>query len=952
MTLLLNYYKILISALLCFSLLSCSLFPHSRYYEIEKSANDTKEYRYVVLANGLRVLLVKDDQLKRAAVSMDVNSGSNHDPKHAQGLAHFLEHMLFLGTKKYPTPSAFDFFIKSHGGVANAYTDAEHTNYFFEIDQAALAPALDQFAQFFISPLLDEQYINKEINAVDAEFSAAEKNDNWRKQSVLKAIINQDHPFSYFSAGNKQSLQHDHITADLKQFFKNHYVAKNMTLAVLSGYDLDKVENWVNQSFNHISRAQAKKNAIDVPFFTPGQLPKWVNVQPEKILKELTLTFPMPNFSQHYQSKPLYILGHILGYEGRGSLYAYLKRQDWIETLVSGQSLSLDGVDLFAVTFALTDKGLLNQQELIQTFFETVEVVRQAGLTETLYQDLSTMTQLEFDFPIEMKPIQLITRLTRDMHTYSPNALLQGPLLLTQYDEKRFEQALAFIRPDNVLVSLVAPGFTAVDFTEYYEVPFTQSAIPPVMLRNWQKPQFNSSIMMPQPNPFIPAQLVNPKKSEIAIDYPERIIDEPAFELWYKPIEHFVSPRASAIFSFYITPEIPDINYDVAISLYIALANESLEEVTYDASLAGLGFKIMHQYNGLVFRLGGFNEKSLKLAQITVQRLRNMQFDQVAFDAMKQRMLKNMGNLYLAPPFKRVMADFQREVRPQLWSEEALFKALEKMTLKQMNKIVRSFYQQTGMISLVNGAMSKQDAIALARVMQSMTDNRKKVELTPITVTKVNQPHYEFVQSAFEDKGYLYYWQASNHSIHDEMTWMVLGKLLESYFFAKLRTEMQLGYVVFAQYYPVMKVPGIVFVVQSPTASVATIYNANKDFLIEVFNKESSLLTAEIFNKIKLALIKQLSIPANTIYEETNRYWDSLNSGYEFSRRENMIKALENLDFEGFLNAVQLVYDELPTRSLILGTEEKPDLPAFMFENNLEPSEQQYYIFKRQIPAR
>ncbi len=148
--------------------------------EIIKSPNDDRSYESLVLDNGLKVLLVSDPRADKAAASLDVNVGSGSDPENRQGLAHFLEHMLFLGTEKYPQPGEYKDFINEHGGGQNAYTSFDHTNYFFDIDKDYLEPALDRFAQFFISPLFNERYVTRERQVVHSEFLSGKKSDGRR----------------------------------------------------------------------------------------------------------------------------------------------------------------------------------------------------------------------------------------------------------------------------------------------------------------------------------------------------------------------------------------------------------------------------------------------------------------------------------------------------------------------------------------------------------------------------------------------------------------------------------------------------------------------------------------------------------------------------------------------------------------------------------------------------
>jgi hypothetical protein len=132
---------------------------------VHKSTNDDREYRYLVLPNRMKVLLASDPDADKAAASLVVFRGSYHEDPAYPGLAHFLEHMLFIGTQKYPEVDGYQQFIGGHGGTSNAYTAPDHTNYFFDIQPAYLDEALDRFAQFFISPLLAADYVDHPRNS-------------------------------------------------------------------------------------------------------------------------------------------------------------------------------------------------------------------------------------------------------------------------------------------------------------------------------------------------------------------------------------------------------------------------------------------------------------------------------------------------------------------------------------------------------------------------------------------------------------------------------------------------------------------------------------------------------------------------------------------------------------------------------------------------------------------
>ena len=96
----------------------------------------------------------------------------------------YLEHMLFLGTRKYPKEDEYSQYLSSHGGTSNAYTGSEDTCFYFDVNSEYLAPALDRFAQFFISPLFTSSSTSRELNAVDSEHSKNINNDGFRLYQV------------------------------------------------------------------------------------------------------------------------------------------------------------------------------------------------------------------------------------------------------------------------------------------------------------------------------------------------------------------------------------------------------------------------------------------------------------------------------------------------------------------------------------------------------------------------------------------------------------------------------------------------------------------------------------------------------------------------------------------------------------------------------------------------
>ena len=249
--------------------------------QLNVGTSDKKQYRLITLDNGLECLLIHeppaeeevddeeeesetgsddgsddgDDETQRAACAVVVGVGSWADPEDTPGAAHFLEHLLFLGSKKYPAENAYDGFLAKRGGSSNAHTDVEHTSYYFDVLPGAFREALDIFAQFFVSPSFNPDMVAREVNAIDNEFNETRRDDAARLDELLYvAGAPVGHPFATFTWGHAESLRHGDASAvaAVKALYRDHYHASNMKLCLVAPAALDETEAWCRESFAHV----------------------------------------------------------------------------------------------------------------------------------------------------------------------------------------------------------------------------------------------------------------------------------------------------------------------------------------------------------------------------------------------------------------------------------------------------------------------------------------------------------------------------------------------------------------------------------------------------------------------------------------------------------------------------------------------------------------------------
>ena len=218
------------------------------------SPNDTREYKTLKLNNEIEVVLVSDPSVDKSAAALSVGVGLLHDPMTQQGMAHYLEHMLFLGTERFPDTNEYSEFMTKNGGAHNAYTWLDITNYMFKVNNGAFEEGLDRFSDFFKAPKLYPEYTEKEKNAVNAEWSMRRELDFFGQFKLARKMMG-DHPANRFLIGNLETLgdkEGSNLHQETVAFFDKYYSSNIMKVALLSNKSIAEMETLANKYFSDI----------------------------------------------------------------------------------------------------------------------------------------------------------------------------------------------------------------------------------------------------------------------------------------------------------------------------------------------------------------------------------------------------------------------------------------------------------------------------------------------------------------------------------------------------------------------------------------------------------------------------------------------------------------------------------------------------------------------------
>ena len=875
-----------------------------------KRPNDDNLYRYVQLDNQLRVLLISAPGSDKAAASMNVAVGSGDDPANREGLSHFLEHMLFLGTEKYPDPGEYQQFIKSHGGSHNAFTAFQDTNYFFDVQAEHLEDALDRFAEQFSAPLFTPELVDRERRAVHSEFSAKQKDDSRRFYSVKKAVSNPDHAFHQFAVGNLTTLENTEerpLRPDLIDFWKAHYSSNLMTLAVYGPQSLDQLEAMVRGRFDRIENRNLNAKVHDEPLFSPGTLPARVQADALKDIRNLTLSFPIPSQDDHYRDKPANYVASLLGHEGPGSLFDVLKKAGLVESLSAGSGMDTGQEATLELNMALTPEGLEKQETILELTFAYIDKVREEGISRTRFEEMKQLAQIDFRFREKSQPVQEVMHLSRQMRHVAPEDVLQAPWMMESYAPDKYRNILSRLTPDNVLVSVLEtePNLEDPNLTQWYDAAWKMKPLDTRDIRQRGDNPMVSRLALPLDNPFIPDEL--DMIDGATMEQPVSMGTVSGMEVWYARDTRFETPKANVYLSLRTPATRASARSNVLSSLLVDAINTNVNAWAYPAQLAGLDYSIYPHLRGITVRVGGYSDKLHTLMARILSQVADPTLTEQRFRIARQNMIDGLLNKAKERPVQQTSERIQSLLIEGAWSTEEKLKAAREITLDELRSFAEAFLAQVDPVMLAHGNMTQASALNLTNRIHAMvldnselaTVERSHVRALPggETVLPLDVDH--------PDTGYTLYVQGNNTGFEERAVFRLLGQIISSPFYEELRTNRQLGYIVYATSFEMLETPALGFVVQSPEASGDQIDQAVREFST-AFKDTLSNLSEQDLAREKQAVISQLMEQDRQLGEISERYWREIDRGAtDFKSREKLAKAIQRVSREALFNTLQ-----------------------------------------------
>ncbi|RCN36619.1 peptidase, M16 family [Ancylostoma caninum] len=909
--------------------MSAQNFILRRHNNIYKSPEDQREYRGLELTNGLKVLLISDPTTDKSAAALDVNAGHLMDPWELPGTAHFCEHMLFLGTDKYPSENEYSKFISAHAGSTNAYTAADHTNYHFDVKPDQLEGALDRFVQFFLAPQFTESATEREVCAVDSEHSNNLKNDGWRKLQVERFLSKPGHDYGKFGTGNKKTLMEDAREKGIEpreallKFHKQWYSSNIMSLCIVGTESLDQMEAYLGTlGFDAIENKDVvPKEWLDSPY-DKEQLRKRVEIVPIKDSRSLMIRFPIPDLQAEYKSNPAHYISHLLGHEGKGSLLSELKRLGWVSSLSAGETTLAKGFGAFDIHVDLSVDGINHTEDIVALVFSYIGLLKRTGAEAWVQEELKELGEIKFRFKDKENPMALATKVASEMRHVPFEDILSWRYLMSEFKPERIMEIVNMLSPENMFYTVVAKQFSGQEGNIVEPVYGTEMRITDIDKSTMDR--FKSAIdtphpalHMPEQNEYIPTKFEQKPRETVKryvdvaffSEHPRVIYDDVWCRIWFKQDDEYKLPKMVTKVAVTAPIIASDPRATMLSSMYLWCLNDALAEETYNAELAGLKCQLELGTYGTNLKVTGYDEKQPLFVEHLVKRMTDFKPDPLRFEVLFDAIKRALENFAHSQPYTLSQHYVQLLLSDKFWSKEQLLAVCKDMTVHDVEAFGKDMLRAFHVELFVHGNATEQEALSLghavAKTLREATKSRPlfRNEYVPLREHALENGDayvYRHFQNTHEVSCVEVVYQAGVQATRENALVELLVQLLREPAFNQLRTIEQLGYIVWTGSRLNAGTLGLQFIVQGPKNPDHVLDRI--EAFIDTIRGDIVKMSDEEFEQQKTGLITRLLEKPKTLGGRFRRFWNEIECRqYDFDRNDSEVEVLRNVTKEDLL---------------------------------------------------
>ncbi len=325
-----------------------------------------------VLSNGLTIVGEEIPYLKSITLGLWVNAGSRIESEKLSGVSHFIEHMLFKGTKNR-TSKEIASTVDNLGGQINAFTSKECTCYYVKLLDEHINTGLDILSDMFLNPLFDESDIEKERQVILEELKMYEDSPEDLVYDLLMEGMYKTDALGMNIIGTKESLKKINRQV-IKDYFNKYYVASNSVISISGNFKFEDMVNLIESKFKDLPKGDVKVQ-ITTPQFHPCFIAK--NKDTEQVNLAISLeAIPLEDREDAYA---LSIVNNIFGGSISSRLFQNIREnKGLVYSIYSAPSLYRKSGEL-GIYATMSNENLKKVYNLV---LEEIENLRKNGITD------------------------------------------------------------------------------------------------------------------------------------------------------------------------------------------------------------------------------------------------------------------------------------------------------------------------------------------------------------------------------------------------------------------------------------------------------------------------------------------------------------------------------------------------------------------------------------------
>lgn len=880
---------------------------------IRKSEKDPRDYQAIRLDNGMTVLLVSDPQAVKSLSALIVSVGSLSDPDAHPGLAHYLEHMTLMGSKKYPDPDSLAEYLKKHGGNHNASTAPYRTAFYLEVENDALTGAVERLADAIAEPNLEQKYAERERNAVNSELTMARSRDGMRMAQVSAETLNPAHPGSRFSGGNLETLSDKpgSLLRDALLTFRDKYYSANLMRAVIySNKPLPELAKLAAETYGCVANKNIEQPEINVPVVTDAQKGIFIHYVPVIPRKALRVEFRIDNNSDKFRSKTDELISYMMGNRSHNTLSDWLQQQGLADSIsASADPMSAGNSGVFSIMVSLTDKGLANRDDVVAAIFAYINTLKTKGIDKRYFDELSHVLDLDFRYPAIIRDMGYVEWLGDTMLRVPVSHALDAVNIADRFDPLSVQARLDSMTPQNARIWYISPKEPHNKTAYFVDAPYKVDKISPQTMAIWQQKGDALKLDLPEPNPYIPDDftLYIPDKQ---YPHPEMLVNEDNVRVMYMPSRYFAKEPKVDVTMILRNPRAMDsAKNQVLFALNDYMAGLALDELSQRAAVGGISF-FSHANSGLMINANGYTQQLPRLFKALVSGYFTYIPTEEQLSQAKswyQQMLDgaDKGKAYEQALFPAGVLSqlpyFQRQERRDL---------LPTLTLKDLLAYREKLKENSRAEFLIVGNMTPEQTTKLAHdvTRQLKLKGDEWCRNQDVLIDKQNLVIFEKSGTSTDSALSATYIPKGYDEVTSQAYCLMIGQIIQPWFYNQLRTQEQLGYVASAFPAAIGRQWGVGFVLQSSDKQPAFLYQRFTAFYPQIEQKLRDLSIAD-FAQIKQGVIGMIQQAPQTLSDEASmlsKDFDRRNKAYD--SRDKLIAQINTLTpqklAEFFHNAV------------------------------------------------